>query len=118
MSVEVEQPDWLLQIEGILESLNEGVLISDECQTIVFANSNLEEMTGMTRSQLVGLDVYNVYTKEEADFITEHRKQNPGPGKNLFDFVLPPQAGSRMPVIISARVVEDPEGRRYSIVTF
>jgi hypothetical protein len=31
MSVEVEQPDWLLQIEGILESLNEGVLITDEC---------------------------------------------------------------------------------------
>jgi hypothetical protein len=29
--VEVEQPDWLQQIEGVLESLNEGVLISDDC---------------------------------------------------------------------------------------
>ncbi|HEY4879313.1 MAG TPA: SpoIIE family protein phosphatase [Candidatus Acidoferrales bacterium] len=118
MSVEVEQPDWLLQIEGILESLNEGVLITDECQTIVFANSNLEEMTGMTRSQLVGLDVYNVYTKEEADFIVEQRERGMKVGKNRFEFVLPRQGGSRMPVIISARVVEDPEGRRYSIVTF
>jgi len=116
--VEVEQPDWLLQIEGILESLNEGVLITDECQTIVFANSNLEEMTGMTRSQLVGLDVYNVYTKEEADFIVEQRERGMKVGKNRFEFVLPRQGGSRMPVIISARVVEDPEGRRYSIVTF
>lgn len=116
--MEIEQPDWLLQIEGILESLNEGVLISDECQTIVFANSNLEEMTGMTRSQLVGLDVYNVYSKEEADFITAQRERNLSIGKNRFEFVLPRQDGSRMPVIISARVVEDPEGRRYSIVTF
>lgn len=116
--MEVEQPDWLLQIEGILESLNEGVLITDECQTIVFANSNLEEMTGMTRSQLVGLDVYNVYTKEEADFIVEQRERGMKVGKNRFEFVLPRQGGSRMPVIISARVVEDPEGRRYSIVTF
>jgi sigma-B regulation protein RsbU (phosphoserine phosphatase) len=118
MSVEVEQPDWLLQIEGILESLNEGVLITDECQTIVFANSNLEEMTGMTRSQLVGLDVYNLYTKEEADFIVEQRERGMKVGKNRFEFVLPREDGSRMPVIISARVVEDPEGRRYSIVTF
>jgi phosphoserine phosphatase RsbU/P len=118
MSVEVEQPDWLLQIEGILESLNEGVLISDECQTIVFANSNLEEMTGMSRSQLVGLDIYNVYTKEEADFIVAQRERNQRHGKNRFEFVLPREDGSRLPVIISARVVEDPEGRRYSIVTF
>jgi len=118
MAVDVEQPDWLLQIEGILESLNEGVLITDECQAIVFANSNLEEMTGFTRSELVGLDIYNVYAKEEADFIVEQRERGLKVGKNRFEFVLPRQDGSRLPVIISARVVEDPEGRRYSIVTF
>jgi PAS domain S-box-containing protein len=118
MAVDVEQPDWLLQIEGILESLNEGVLITDECQAIVFANSNLEEMTGFTRSELVGLDIYNVYAKEEADFIVEQRELGLRVGKNRFEFVLPRQDGSRLPVIISARAVEDPEGRRYSIVTF
>ena len=59
MAVDVEQPDWLVQIEGILESLNEGVLITDECQAIVFANSNLEEMTGFARAELVGLDIYS-----------------------------------------------------------
>jgi PAS domain S-box-containing protein len=118
MSVEVEQPDWLLQMEGILESLNEGVLITDECQAIVFANSNLEEMSGIPREQLVGMDVYGVYTKEEADFIVTQRDRNFRDGKNRFEFVLPKQDGSRLPVIISARAVEDPEGRRYSIVTF
>lgn len=116
--MEVEQPDWLTQIEGILESLNEGVLISDECQTIVFANSNLEEMTGMARADLMGMDVYNVYTKQEADFIVSQRERNFRDGKNRFEFVLPRKDGSRLPVIISARAVEDPEGRRYSIVTF
>jgi phosphoserine phosphatase RsbU/P len=118
MSVEVEQPDWLLQIEGILESLNEGVLITDECQAIVFANSNLEEMSGRSREEFVGLDIYNVYTKDEADFINEQRERNFREGKNRFEFVLPCKDGSRLPVIISARAVEDPEGRRYSIVTF
>ena len=118
MSVEVEQPDWLLQMEGILESLNEGVLITDECQAIIFANSNLEEMSGIPREQFVGMDVYNVYTKEEADFIVTQRERNSRDGKTRFEFVLPKQDGSRLPVIISARAVEDPEGRRYSIVTF
>jgi phosphoserine phosphatase RsbU/P len=118
MSVEVEQPDWLLQMEGILESLNEGVLITDECQAIIFANSNLEEMSGIPREQFVGMDVYGVYTKEEADFIVTQRDRNFRDGKNRFEFVLPRQDGSRLPVIISARAVEDPEGRRYSIVTF
>ena len=50
--MEVEQPDWLVQMEGILESLNEGVLITDECQAIVFANSNLEEFAIWPSSQL------------------------------------------------------------------
>jgi sigma-B regulation protein RsbU (phosphoserine phosphatase) len=118
MSVEVEQPDWLLQIEGILESLNEGVLITDECQAIVFANSNLEEMSGRSREEFVGLDIYNVYSKEEADFIVTQRERNIRDGKNRFEFVLPCKDGTRLPVIISARAVEDPEGRRYSIVTF
>lgn len=116
--MDVEQPDWLLQIEGILESLNEGVLITDECQAIVFANSNLEEMTGFARSELVGLDIYNVYTKDEADFIVQQRERGMKIGKNRFEFVLPRKNGSRLPVIISARAVEDPEGRRFSIVTF
>lgn len=118
MSVEVEQPDWLLQIEGILESLNEGVLITDECQAIVFANSNLEEMSGRSREEFVGLDIYNVYSKDEADFIVTQRERNVRDGKNRFEFVLPCKDGTRLPVIISARAVEDPEGRRYSIVTF
>jgi sigma-B regulation protein RsbU (phosphoserine phosphatase) len=118
MSVEVEQPDWLLQIEGILESLNEGVLITDECQAIVFANSNLEQMSGRSREEFVGLDIYNVYSKEEADFIVTQRERNFTEGKNRFEFVLPCKDGTRLPVIISARAVEDPEGRRYSIVTF
>lgn len=44
--MEIERPEWLEQIEGLLESLNEGVIIADECHRIVFVNSCLEEMIG------------------------------------------------------------------------
>jgi PAS domain S-box-containing protein len=117
-SVEVEQPDWLQQIEGVLESLNEGVLISDDCQNIIFVNSNLEQMTGLPRGEIIGPDIHRLYDKAEADYIVAKREQGLQAGKNRFEFVLPRKDGSRLPVIISARVVEDPDGRQFSIVTF
>jgi PAS domain S-box-containing protein len=116
--VEVEQPDWLQQIEGVLESLNEGVLISDDCQNIIFVNSNLEQMTGLPRTEIVGPDIHRLYDKAEADFIVAQRELGLQAGHNRFEFVLPRKDGSRLPVIISARVVEDPDGRQFSIVTF
>jgi PAS domain S-box-containing protein len=116
--VEVEQPDWLQQIEGVLESLNEGVLISDDCQNIIFVNSNLEQMTGLPRADIVGPDIHRLYNQAEAEFIIKKREQGLQVGHNRFEFVLPRKDGSRLPVIISARVVEDPDGRQFSIVTF
>ena len=35
---DLQQPDWLLQMENILETLNEGVVITDEALHVVFAN--------------------------------------------------------------------------------
>ena len=116
--MEVEQPDWLQQIEGVLESLNEGVLISDDCQNIIFVNSNLEQMTGLPRADIVGPDIHRLYNQAEAEFIIKKREQGLQAGHNRFEFVLPRKDGSRLPVIISARVVEDPDGRQFSIVTF
>lgn len=116
--MEVEQPDWLQQIEGVLGSLNEGIIIADDCQTIIFANSNLEEMTGMDRSEIVGRNVYALYAQDEADYITQKREQGRQIGHNRFEFVLPRKDGTRLPVIVSARTVEDPDGRQYAIVTF
>lgn len=117
-SVEVEQPDWLQQMEGVLESLNEGVLIADDCQNVIFVNTNFQEMTGIPRGELVGLDVYKFYTKDEADFIVQQRELNRKAGHNRFEFVLPQNDGGRLPVIISAKVIEDFDGRQFSIVSF
>jgi phosphoserine phosphatase RsbU/P len=117
-SVEVEQPDWLQQIEGILESLNEGVLISDDCGNVIFTNSNFQEMTGIPRSELFGMDSYKFYTKEEAEFIEEQKERSRMQGRHRFEFVLPRSDGGRLPVIISAKIIEDPDGRQYTIVSF
>jgi hypothetical protein len=37
--MEIAKPEWLEQMEAILETLNEGILISDDCDHVLFVNS-------------------------------------------------------------------------------
>jgi len=117
--VEIEKPEWLMQVEGILETLNEGVLVVDDCNRVLFANSNFEEMTGISRDDLVGIDAAtHFYGPEEAEFISKQREQSYRAGHNRFEFAIPRKDGSRLPVVIGSRTIEDPDGRHFSIVTF
>src|SRR6202162_2892729 len=103
---------------GPLETLNEGVIITDDCQRIVFANSCFEEMTGMPAEQLMGRDSSYFYSPEENRFLSRLVERRAQTDRNRFEFVPPQKDGSRLPVIISARRVEDPDGREFAIVTF
>jgi phosphoserine phosphatase RsbU/P len=116
--VPINKPDWLLQTEGIFDSLNEGVLVEDDCNVILYVNSCFEEMIGMPAGQIVGLSPADFYTREELAIMQEHIERSEYVGRNRFEFVLPQKDGTRLPVIISTRRQEDPEGRLFAIVTF
>ncbi len=116
--VELEKPEWLLKVEGILGTLNEGVMILDDCQNILFVNECLEEMLGIPTSEVVGRVASEFYTQDEYKFLMARTEEGDRTGRNRYEFVLPQKDGSRMPVIISARRVEDPDGRLFAIVTF
>jgi len=118
-SVDFEVPEWVAQMEAILETLNEGVLIADDCDRVVFVNSVFEEMTGIPRNELVGRDVVKEYYKpEEYAVIEERRQKTRATGRSRAEFFLPLKGGSRLPVVISARRLEDPDGREFAIITF
>ena len=67
--MDIEKPDWLLQMEAILETLNEGVMVANDCQKILFINSHLEEMTGIPSDGIVGHTAEQFYSPEEYVFI-------------------------------------------------
>jgi sigma-B regulation protein RsbU (phosphoserine phosphatase) len=117
-SVDVEQPDWLAQMEGVLETLNEGVIVVDDCQHIIFTNSVFLEMTGFSPDVLLGQPSTNLYNPEDAAFVQAQREKGLRAGHNRFEFVVPQKNGERLPVIISARTLEDPDGRQFAVVTF
>jgi phosphoserine phosphatase RsbU/P len=116
--VDVEKPEWLAEMETILETLNEGVIIVDDCQQIVFANSTFREMTGFPGADLLGGSVFNFYSSLEMEILNAHRERGMRAGRNRFEFVLPQKGGNRLPVIISARGLEDPDGRLFAVITF
>ena len=112
------QPEWLAQVRDVLETLNQGVIISDECPRIVYANGVFLEMTGRTSEELVGSYVKNFFPPEDVPFLLNHIGLSHLHGHDRFEFYIPHSNGSRLPVVISARHLEDPDGRNFSIVTF
>jgi PAS domain S-box-containing protein len=117
--LDIEKPEWLEEIEGILETLNEGVLIADDCDHVLFVNSVFEEMTGIPGEELIGRDVVReYYSPEDHALIQERRMKTRQTGRSREEFFLPKKDGSRLPVVISARSLEDPDGREFAIITF
>ena len=53
---QTKTPQSLQQMEPILETLNDGVVIADESGQILFVNSVFEEMTGILRGEIIGRD--------------------------------------------------------------
>jgi PAS domain S-box-containing protein len=117
--VAVEKPEWLEQMEGILETLNEAVLISDDCGHVLFVNGVFEEMTGVPREEIFGRDGgKEFYSPEDFAVIERMRSRTRADGRNRAEFFLPGKDGSKIPVVVSARVLEDPDGREFAIITF
>ena len=116
-SIDIEKPDWLSQMETVLEVLNEGVVIANDNHRILFANSQFVEMTGIARQDLIGFDPSHFYSSQELDFLMQQVDVAFREGHNRYSFVLPQKNGGRLPVIISSRTLQNSIGR-FGIVTF
>jgi phosphoserine phosphatase RsbU/P len=117
-SVEIERPEWLLQMEAVLETLNEGVLVVNDCEQVLFANSAFGKMTSLALEELLGTNPVRFFTSEEAEVIYRQKERSYRDGHNRFEFVLPRKDGSRIPVVVSSRTLEDPDGRLFGVITF
>jgi sigma-B regulation protein RsbU (phosphoserine phosphatase) len=112
------QPEWLAQVRDVLETLNQGIIVADECPRIVYTNTVFREMIGRNDDELVGKYVKDLFPSEDVPWLFHQIEVGRAQGRNRFEFYLPQASGDRLPVVIAARELEDPDGRRFAIVTF
>ena len=113
-----EKPQWIQQMGSILETLNDGVVIADDSNQILFANAVFEEMTGTPRSEIIGTDARQLYDRAEEFALAQafHQKALEM-GRSREEFFLPTKGSGRLPVVVSVRVMRRPEGGRFAILT-
>jgi PAS domain S-box-containing protein len=113
----IEEPEWLSQMETVLEVLNEGVIVIDERQHILFANTRFLEMTGISHEEIARFDPSQFYSSQEWDFLSQQTDVAFRAGRNRYSFVLPRKGGGRLPVIVSSRMIQN-SGAKFRIATF
>jgi PAS domain S-box-containing protein len=113
---ETEFP-WVNEMIGVLETINQGVIINDDCSHIVFANRLFQKMMGMAEEELIGRKVMDMYPPEDAAILRNHIQQRQTEGHSQYEFYLPQANGNRLPVLVTARQIEDPDGNIFAVIT-
>ena len=116
-NVNIKTPDWLRQMESILEELNEGVAILDDQLRIVFANEALTRLWQYDLDELRGCAPDALFPPEDIPYIIREHKLGHRYGRHRSEFYLPLKNGTRIPVIVSGRVIQGPDGQDYVVVT-
>jgi PAS domain S-box-containing protein len=112
-----QQPDWLLQMENILETLNEGVVIVDDNLRIVFANEALLRLSGHERGALLHRALDTIFAPEDLAYLMQQHTISQQLGRHRHEYYVPRKDGGHLPAIISGRIITAADGRQYSVLT-
>jgi len=108
---------WLDQVAGVLETLNQGVIINDEGRRVVFANSKFLEMIKMRAEELLGRPIVEMFPPEDVPQLLEFIGRRESEGRARYEFYIPQTDGGRLPVAVTARQVRAADGQPFGIVT-
>ncbi len=112
----IQTPEWLRQMESILEELNEGVVIVDDQLRVVFANEALLQMGQHERREIQGRTPDAIFPREDLPHIKRQHESGHRYGRHRSEFYLPRKDGEKIPAIFSGRVIQGPDGREYDLV--
>ena len=108
---------WLDQVGNVLETLNQGVVITNDQRRIVFVNSMFLEMLQKPAEEVFGKSITDLYSPEELHRIQEFIARRKQQGRARYEFYMPQSDGGRLPVAVTARSVHGDDGRAYGIIT-
>ena len=113
---DIQAPQWLSQMENILEELNEGVVIADDRLRVIFANEALMRLGQYDRGEIQGRTPDAIFPAEDLPFLMRQHEWDVRYGRHRYEFYIPRKNGQKIPAIFSARVIEGPDGHKYYLV--
>jgi PAS domain S-box-containing protein len=112
-----EAPDWLREVETILEELNEGVVVVDDQLRVIFANEALTRMGHFERGEIQGLTPDAIFPSEDLPYIKRQHESGHRYGRNRTEFYFPRKDGGKIPAIFSGRVIQGSDKQDYVLLT-
>jgi PAS domain S-box-containing protein len=116
--VDSETQHSVQEMETILETLNDGVVIVDDADQILFVNPVFEDSSGIARSEITGREGPRMYERAEDSALFEtFRLKALDMDRSREEFFLPTKDGSRLPVVVSVGMIRRSEQSRFAVVT-
>ena len=115
-NVNIKTPDWLRQMESILEELNEGVVIVDDQLRVVFANEAMIRMGQYERGEIEGRTPDAIFPATDIPYIMRQHESGHRYGRSRNEFYLPRKNGEKIPAIFSGRVIQGPDAQEYVLL--
>jgi PAS domain S-box-containing protein len=112
----IHTPDWLRQMENILEEFNEGVVIVDNQIRIIFANEALTRLGQYERGEILGCTPDAIFPPQDVPSILRQHESGHLYGRHRDEFYVPRKDGEKIPAIFSARVIQGPDGQEYVLI--
>jgi len=112
----IKTPDWLRQMESILEELNEGVVIVDDQLRVVFANEALLRLGMYSRDEIRGRTPDAIFPAKDIPYLLRQHESGHLYGRSRSEFYLPRKNGERIPAIFSGRSIQGPDGQEYVLL--
>ena len=104
-------------MKGVLETLNQGVIINDDRKRIIFANRLFLKMIGIPAEELLGITITDLYSPDDAALLEKQIARRRVEGHAQYEFYLPQRSGGKLPVLITAQQIEDPDGNVFAVIT-
>ena len=100
---------WVHDMKGVLETLNQGVIINDDRKRIVFANRLFLKMIGLPADELLGRPVTDLYPPADAAELQKRIEKRQAEGQSQYEFYVPQRGGGKLPVLVTARQSKIPK---------
>jgi phosphoserine phosphatase RsbU/P len=108
---------WVDEMKAVLETLNQGVIINDDAARVVFANRIFLKMLGLPADGILGRTITDLYPAEDAQELRKRIQRRVVEGQSQYEFYLPQPDGRKLPVLVTAQQIEDPDGNVFAVIT-